>query len=110
VVPAKIRGYFPVRRELGMRSDAIKLSRRRLLRALASGSLVGLDARPAAARPPPPAAAQHKVSQTAALYRDRPKDGFSCAACALFRPPAACAVVAGSISPRGWCRFFDLPD
>jgi hypothetical protein len=85
-----------------VRFDAIKLSRRGLLRALASGSLIGLDAWPAAA--------QHKVSQTAALYRDRPNDGFSCAACALFRPPAACAVVAGSISPRGWCRFFDLPD
>jgi hypothetical protein len=57
-----------------------------------------------------PAAAPTKVSQAAAQYQDRPKNGMSCAACALFRPPAACAVVAGPISRNGWCRFFDLPD
>jgi hypothetical protein len=56
------------------------------------------------------AAAQQKASQAEARYQDRPKDGFSCAACALFRPPGSCTVVAGAISPRGWCRFFDLPD
>jgi hypothetical protein len=55
-------------------------------------------------------AAGAKVSQAAARYQDRPKNGMSCAACALFRPPAACAVVAGPISRNGWCRFFDLPD
>jgi hypothetical protein len=53
---------------------------------------------------------QEKVSQVEAQYQDRPKNGLSCAACALFRPPAACAVVSGVISPNGWCRFFDLPD
>jgi hypothetical protein len=57
-----------------------------------------------------PAAAQQKMSAAEAQYQDRPKNGFSCAACALFRPPAACVVVAGAISPNGWCRFFDLPD
>jgi len=50
------------------------------------------------------------MSQAAAQYQGRPNAGLSCAACALFRPPAACAVVAGAISPNGWCRFFDLPD
>ena len=50
------------------------------------------------------------MSQAAAQYQGLPKAGLSCAACALFRPPAACAVVAGAISPTGWCRFFDLPD
>jgi hypothetical protein len=54
--------------------------------------------------------ARQKVSQAEAQYQDTPKGGFSCAACALFRPPRACAVVAGDISPSGWCRFFDLPD
>ncbi|HEY3911579.1 MAG TPA: hypothetical protein VGM07_17080 [Stellaceae bacterium] len=57
-----------------------------------------------------PAAARQKVSQAAARYQDRPNGGFSCAACALFRPPGSCVVVAGAISPHGWCRFFDLPD
>jgi hypothetical protein len=56
------------------------------------------------------APAQHQVSQAEAHYQDRPKNGLSCAACALFRPPAACTVVAGVVSPNGWCRFFDLPD
>jgi hypothetical protein len=51
-----------------------------------------------------------KMSQVEAQYRDRPKNGLSCAACSLFRPPAACAVVVGVISPHGWCQFFDLPD
>jgi hypothetical protein len=90
----------PFRPEFGL--DAVMLSRRRLLLALATGSLVGLDALPAGA--------QQKVSQSAALYQDQPRAGFSCAACSLFRPPDACAVVVGPISPRGWCRFFDLPD
>jgi hypothetical protein len=55
-------------------------------------------------------AAQPRVSPSEAQYQDRPKGGFSCAACALFRPPRSCVVVRGEISPRGWCRFFDLPD
>jgi hypothetical protein len=54
--------------------------------------------------------AQQKVSPDEAQYQDRPRNGLSGAACVLFRPPAACAVVAGTISPHRWCRFFDLPD
>jgi hypothetical protein len=77
-------------------------SRRDLFRA----ALSGVAAVSAAA----PVMAQQKVSPDEAEYQDRPKNGLSCAACALFRPPAACAVVAGTISPHGWCRFFDLPD
>jgi hypothetical protein len=78
------------------------MSRRNLLRLAGSGIAAGWTLEPAVA--------QKKVSQTDARYQDRPKNGMSCAACALFRPPAACAVVAGVISPHGWCRFFDLPD
>ena len=78
------------------------LLRRRLLMAFAAAPIAGSRA--------PWAAAQQKVSQVEALYQDQPKDGRSCAACTLFRPPAACVVVAGAISPHGWCRFFDLPD
>jgi hypothetical protein len=58
----------------------------------------------------PLAAAQQKVSQAEAEYQDRPKDGLACAACTLFRPPRACEAVQGDVSPRGWCKFFDLPD
>jgi CO dehydrogenase/acetyl-CoA synthase beta subunit len=77
-------------------------SRRRLLLTLMFGATAGA----AASR----SAAQQKVSQAEALYQDRPNNGFSCAACALFRPPAACVVVTGRVSAAGWCRFFDLPD
>jgi len=54
--------------------------------------------------------AQQKMSQTDAAYQDRPKNGLTCAACTLFRPPRSCEVVQGDISPNGWCKFFDLPD
>ena len=78
------------------------VSRRNLLRSALSGvaavSAVAL------------VLAQQKVSPDEAQYQDRPKNGLSCAACALFRPPAGCVVVAGTISAHGWCRFFDLPD
>jgi hypothetical protein len=57
-----------------------------------------------------PTAAREKMSPAEAQYQDQPKSGLSCAACALFRPPGSCVVVAGAISPNGWCRFFDLPD
>lgn len=87
--------------------DMVGVLRRRVLLALVSGPAAGLEALPVLAQQP---AVGQKVSQAAALYQDRPKGGLSCAACALFRPPAACAVVVGPISPNGWCRFFDLPD
>jgi hypothetical protein len=101
-----LRRKFPVFSRLyGNSGAAIEwpgLLRRSLLLALASGPVAGLGA--------PPAAAQQKMSRAEAFYQDRPRNGLSCAACALFRPPAACAVVAGAISPNGWCRFFNLPD
>jgi len=37
-------------------------------------------------------------------YQDKPgKGGQKCSGCRLFRPPAGCQVVAGKISPNGWC-------
>lgn len=53
-----------------------------------------------------------KVSKTALGYRDHPYEGHSCSACIYFRPgpnasaPGNCAVVAGSISPHGYCLAF----
>ena len=58
----------------------------------------------------PGARAQTKTSQADARYQAGPRNGMRCAQCSLFRPPHACAVVAGEIAPEGWCRFFDLPD
>jgi hypothetical protein len=45
-------------------------------------------------------------------YQDRPNEGKHCANCTAFVPPAsgqargACNIVAGPISPDGWCMAF----
>jgi High potential iron-sulfur protein len=37
-------------------------------------------------------------------YQDKPgKNGEKCSGCALFKPPSACTLVTGKISPNGWC-------
>ncbi len=37
-------------------------------------------------------------------YQNTPgKNGEKCAGCALFKPPSACSLVTGKISPNGWC-------
>jgi hypothetical protein len=97
LLPAAARRYQPIVVE----PPSADPSRRRLIR-VALGAAVATAAAPAATA--------QKVSQAEARYQDQPKSGLSCSACALFRPPAACAIVAGVISPHGWCRFFDLPD
>ena len=97
----KIPVLSGLHRDLSRAASLVGMSRRSLL--VTVGSAV-------AGRAFKPALAQSKVSQAEALYQDRPKNGISCAACALFRPPVARAVVMGVISPQGWCRFFDLPD
>ena len=53
-----------------------------------------------------PARAQSKVSKKVAKYQDTPKNGQKCADCNFFRPPKSCQLVAGDISPNGWCSFF----
>jgi hypothetical protein len=58
----------------------------------------------AAATPPA------KLSQQRAHYQPTAKFGQNCAMCQLFRPPGSCQIVAGAISPHGWCQFFSLPD
>jgi hypothetical protein len=70
---------------------------------LAAG--LGLAARPARADEPPV-----KISREAAEYQNTPKGMFSCAVCTFFIRPRSCKLVAGDISPTGWCKLFDLPD
>lgn len=76
------------------------LSRRQILRgaAIAAGSAAVLAGTVVPA--------QAKMSQKAAGYQGTPKDGASCATCALFTPPSSCNLVDGTISPNGWCRFY----
>ncbi|TDH63336.1 hypothetical protein E2C06_07340 [Dankookia rubra] len=40
------------------------------------------------------------------MYQDKPKDGQKCGGCLHFQPPNACAIVAGNISPEGWCAVW----
>jgi hypothetical protein len=50
-----------------------------------------------------------KATKQAMHYQDQPKDGQNCATCVQFIPGAkpgasgACQIVAGPISPNGWC-------
>jgi hypothetical protein len=50
--------------------------------------------------------AQAKVAQNTVSYQDKPKGAQRCDGCSLFQPPNACKVVAGEVSPQGWCSLF----
>lgn len=52
------------------------------------------------------AAAQSKTDKKTAKYQDHPNNGQSCSQCNYFRPPKSCQLVAGDVSPSGWCSFF----
>ncbi len=47
-----------------------------------------------------------KLSQGAAHYQPTPKAGQACAGCNSFLGPNHCKLVAGEISPSGWCRLW----
>jgi High potential iron-sulfur protein len=53
-----------------------------------------------------PAQAQSKTDKKTAKYQVHPNKGQACAQCRYFQPPNACQLVAGDISPAGWCSFF----
>lgn len=56
--------------------------------------------------------ASGKASKTAVKYQDHPDGTSFCANCANFTPgsapgaPGTCLVVAGEISPKGWCLAY----
>jgi hypothetical protein len=80
---------------------ASALSRRSLLRDATFGG-AALIATTFTAQP----AAAGNMTQQAAGYQKTPKDGKRCDGCTLFQPPSSCKLVAGTIDPAGWCRFF----
>ena len=45
------------------------------------------------------------TSKTQAHYQESPNHGRRCAGCTHFLKPNGCEIVAGEISPNGWCRF-----
>lgn len=77
------------------------LSRRGLLRVavLGSGALL-------AATLSSPAEAAGKVPQKAVSYRAAPNGKARCVNCIYWQAPAACKLVAGVISPNGWCSIY----
>lgn len=91
-----------------MKDDKTNLSRRSALKRFAL--LGGMAALPTLAVSRSAFAA--KASQQAMQYQETPKNGEDCAACMHFIPPKSggkmgtCKVVAGDISPKGWCIAF----
>ncbi len=82
-----------------------RLSRRSLLRnvTLAAGGAAVFATAATADRAD---AADTKVAQKAVAYQDTPKGPQRCDNCTYFEPPSSCKVVAGTISPAGWCQLY----
>jgi hypothetical protein len=77
------------------------IGRRRFLRlaalALGGAAAVGLGGTPAVAQ----------QSKQAANYQNAPNGGQRCAGCTFFNSRnRTCQIVAGEISPNGWCRYY----
>lgn len=47
-----------------------------------------------------------KVDKKAAGYQSSPKNGQKCADCNYYQGNHTCKLVAGDISPHGWCTYF----
>ena len=52
-------------------------------------------------------AAEPTLSKPTADYVPHPVAGRRCSDCSMFRPPRACTLVLGSISPSGHCRHWE---
>lgn len=83
-----------------------KISRRDLLK---SSLLIPLAAVAPAFLVEKEARAGSKASKATMMYQDKPHGKDDCSNCVHFKPGknahamGTCAVVAGEISPRGWC-------
>jgi hypothetical protein len=49
---------------------------------------------------------ENQVSKDVAKYRAHPNGIQRCEICLQFNPPNRCKIVAGEISPKGWCQYF----
>lgn len=85
-----------------LHAHAQSVSRRQLLR---SATLVAGTAALLVAGATGPAVAG-SMTQKAAGYQTTPKGDQRCDGCALFVAPGSCKLVAGDISPSGWCRLY----
>lgn len=48
----------------------------------------------------------NKLPKDSVSYSDRGSDKEHCAICGHYQGDNTCAIVAGRISPRGWCERF----
>jgi hypothetical protein len=87
-----------------MADQPLDRSRRKLMGATVNAISAGLLLRMA------PAQASEKMTRQQAEYQDKPNGIYSCALCTLFEKPNACKVVAGEVSPDGWCKAFAMAD
>lgn len=54
----------------------------------------------------PRSAAAAKLSQSDSGYQNHPNASQRCELCTNWMAPTSCKVVAGNISPSGWCSLF----
>jgi hypothetical protein len=47
-----------------------------------------------------------QVNKQDAQYQNQPNGQQRCSLCANYQAPSACLVVAGSVTPNGWCNLF----
>lgn len=50
-----------------------------------------------------------KATKDSVRYTDHSTEREHCQICRFYIAGGACKVVAGRISPKGWCSRFDLP-
>ena len=85
-------------------SHTLDFSRRGLLRGAtllaAGGALLGTSVAAGSA------VAANKLAQKAVNYQDKPKGRAQCDNCAQWQAPSSCKLVAGTISPTGWCNIY----
>ena len=80
------------------------LSRRSVLRGGISFTCAALGAAAAVAAPLGPEA---KLPQDQVSYQPSPKGDRKCSDCFNYEGNGSCRVVAGPISPDGWCRLWN---
>lgn len=79
------------------------LSRRNFLKVSVTGAAIASGLSACMTGP----MAAGKTTKALALYQDTPNRGERCAGCTHFLEPDGCEIVAGAISPNGWCRFHE---
>jgi hypothetical protein len=86
--------------------ESATVSRRSILRGVAhaggAATLLAVIAKRARAAPAQPT----KTTKQAAGYQNSPNGGQSCSTCINFVAPSACRIVAGNVSPQGWCKIW----